>query len=445
MKGVRRCLLGFALIALPFAPPVNGQDGPAQLAQPGLEKGTALRPDQVPSAPLSGGGQRVPLVTCAHVMGMGLAERALPLCREELNRDPESVELMRLVALAELEAGNLERAAELWQQLIEREGWQHAYAHGWAAALWRMGAMDRAEAVLRENVERTGSTLAHQSLIRFLLSAKRWGDALEAAEKASQAFPGECGFVEAQGVAEAEAGRHERAAELLAAATDKGCTADRWANYEVFAPRLLTGTYRKLLRAEDLAQGLADLDDFDCRQRMRLLQMVMSPDVAPTVTQVLLARSDIDLRLAGLALLHEVGARAMTSWERLLAEGDEDLRTLTLQRIRALRDPAFVPPLETHLAREGSREVKSLTTLALGEALITADAPERASAILESIAESEPTYAEGRLALAAAAEQRGDPAAALRLLEQASAVDPELRIDPRRIERLRAAAGSRPE
>jgi tetratricopeptide (TPR) repeat protein len=372
-------------------------------------------------------------------MAMGLAERALPLCREELERAPRSIELMRLNALAEGEAGNLRRAIELWQQLIEREGWQHAYAHGWAAALWRMDAMDEAEAVLRDNIERTTTPLAHQSLIRLLLSLERWDDALEAAEQASEAYPDECGFVEAQGVAEAEMGHHERASELLAAAMDKGCTAERWANYEVFAPHLYRSTYRRLLNADDLTRDLSQLDDFECRQRMRLLRSVMRPEVAPLITREILARSDIDVRLAGLALLYELGPGAVDAWQRLLVEGDADLRALTLRPLRAVHDAAFVPLLEAHRQREESPELKALTSLALGESLVAAGDPVRARSVLETVPVSTAAYSQARLALATLAEQRGDPAAALELIEQATAADPELRIDPRRLADLEAA------
>ena len=84
-------------------------------------------------------------------------EAAVEPCRHELAAQPDSGQLIRLSARVEFAEGDPAVSAELWQQLLDREGWSDPAARGRAMALWRAGEIPAAEALLRQRVEREPS------------------------------------------------------------------------------------------------------------------------------------------------------------------------------------------------------------------------------------------------------------------------------------------------
>jgi hypothetical protein len=237
-------------------------------------------------------------------------------------------------------------------------------------------------------------------------------------------------------VAEAGLGQDAKAVELIGRAVAAGCPRYRWATRGVLASRFGTPPYRPLLKPTELVQGLGDLDDRECLQRLRLLQPVLTPEVAPALTDQVLKRRDSEVRLAGLGLLSQLGSRALGSFRRLLASDDFILRKRTLREIRELHDPAFLPLLEQHLKQEPLPLTRSLNALALGELLLDTDRAAEGEKLLLDIPGEDPLHAVARLVLAERAEKRGDLDAARRLVEEARASDPQIYVDPARSERL---------
>jgi tetratricopeptide (TPR) repeat protein len=376
--------------------------------------------------------QQLPDASCEELVAMGEQEYALVVCRDELGEGSEDVVAIRRLADLEFRYGEPERSAELWARVIELEGWSEEAASGRAMALWRAGHREEAEALMRDNVTRGGGQPAYSDLIAFLLSFNRWSEAAELAEKALVAYPDTCGYAELWGVAEAGAGNDAHAAELFGKAVAKGCPLYRWAT---------------LLDPVKLASGLDELDDRECEQRLQLLRSVVTPGVAPQITDEVLHRDKLEIRFEGIGLLSELGSPVMDSWKRLLADDDFVLRKYALRRIRELHDPAFIPLLEEHLESEPSRRNLDLTKLTLADLLLVRGDVSRAEALVREIPSRQPEFAVGLTALADAAESRGHIEQAVALFDEALAADPEVFVDRDRLAKLRAALepGAEPE
>jgi tetratricopeptide (TPR) repeat protein len=377
---------------------------------------------------------------CHELVLAGELEAALEACHEELARAPDSMSLARLTARAEYAAGDALRAAELWRRVLTAEGWSEEAARHCARALWRGGETEAAEALFEEILDRASSLDAHSDLIAFLLSFDRWDEAASAAEKAAAEFPDHCEFVEDRGLAEAGRGRDEPAAKLFAAAVAGGCPAFRWTSRGVMPERVTQPAYRPLLQPELLVADLEKLSDRECLQRFELLRMVVTPAVAPEVAAQVLGRSTAQVRFAGLGLLADLGGKAVGSWEEILGSDDFILRKHALRRIRQLHDPVFEPVLFRHLEREELAGNRSLTLLALGELLLDGDQSNRGEILLRSIPKDDAVFPVALLSLADRAEARGEYAAALALVDEVKAAAPDFRVDPERVDRLRALA-----
>jgi tetratricopeptide (TPR) repeat protein len=378
---------------------------------------------------------------CADLVAAGELAQALAPCRAEHAADPASPDLTRMLALAEFSEGDAERAAQLWGSLLESEGWSFEDAHDQAMALWRAGDVEAAERVIRSNLERQPSAVAHRDLIEFLMGFERWQEAAAAAAAATELFPSSCDLLEHHGVAEATLGNDERAAALLAKAIEAGCPRYRWTGRGVLPERLGQAEYRRLLDPELLADGLRELDDQVCLDQLRLLRLVMTPEQAPAVTREVLLRTNAKVRLIGLGLLADLGAAALESFKQLLADDDFILRKYTLRRIRELDDPAFRPLLEAHLEREKLPGNRALTSLALAELLLAQGDAGRAEELLLGIPEDDALHPVALVRLADHAEADGDLARALELIERARAINPQLYVEQGRQQRLREALG----
>jgi len=251
----------------------------------------------------------------------------------------------------------------------------------------------------------------------------------------------ECEFVEDWGLAEAGRGRDERAVELFGKAVADGCPSFRWASRGVMPERVAEPAYRGLLRPEALVADLEKLDDRECLQRFDLLRMVVTPEVAPAVAEQVIGRSTAQVRFAGLGLLSDLGGSAVDSWAAILASDDFVLRKHALRRIRQLHNCAFEPVLSQHLELEELSGNRSLTLLALGELLLDGGEAGRGENLLRSIPEDDALFPVALLSLADRAEARGEYQAALALVDEVRSADPEFRIDPERVDRLRTLTG----
>ncbi len=381
----------------------------------------------------------VGLPSCTEARAAGDPWQALEACRAELEARPDDVRLVREVARLEYEEGDADAAAALWARLEQLDGWTVETALGRGAALWRAGRVEEAEAVLRDVVERSGSTEASAELVELLLEHQRWDEAAAAASEAIEDAPGSCRLYELRGLAAAAGGDDDGAAGDFARAVERGCPPYRWATMGVLPERVAAEPYRRLLDPEELTDGLGEVDDAECELRLRLLDLVLVPSAAPAITDVVVGRDRLELRYAGLGLLEELGPAAVESWRQLLATDDFVLRKLALRRIREQRDPVYMELLERHLERGDTPGNVALTRLALGELMLDAGEGRRGEALLDAIPADDPLYALGRISLADSAEAAGALAAALRYLEQAQAADPEVHVQLGRVDKLRSA------
>lgn len=382
-------------------------------------------------------------MSCSEARSAGEPWQALEACREALAASPDDLELMRVVAGLEFDEGEPEAAVELWQKIQATEGWQVTTARRLAAAQWRAGEFDAAEATLRDAITRTDAPEAATDLVRLLLDRSRWDDATAAATAAIAATPDDCRLYELRGLAAAGAGDHDAAATDFGRAVEHGCPPYRWATLGVVPEHLDAAPYHRLLDPNELVAGLDRVDDDECELRLRLLEQVLTPAVAPAITDVVVGRTTLEVRYAGLGLLARLGAQVLPSWQRLLADDDFILRKLALRRIRELDDPAFAPLLEAHLeAGTDTPGNLALTRLALAQLKLDEGDVAGGAALLDEIPTDDPLYAVGRVALADRVEADGDAAAALGYLEQALAADPAVHVAEGRLEKLRGAVAA---
>ncbi len=317
---------------------------------------------------------------------------ALGACREALSVSPDDPEIGRLAAELEFQFGDPATSAEIWAELIERDGWRPELARGQAMALWRAGDTESAEPILKDIVDRVPSAGASLDLVNFLLAMDRNFEAATSASAAAGLYPALCKIEEAWGQALAAMGDDGEAATHFSRAVQKGCAPYGWTRLGPVPTRLDRTPYQALLVPAELVSGLDDLDDDQCLRRFELLAPVMSPAAAPAVTEQVMTRSSQEIQLAGLGLLTVVGAEGMASWERTLASDDLVIRKQALRRIRQLDDPAFIPLLEHHLESEALPGNRNLTALTLGELLLEGSDTERGRALLETIPEDDPSY-----------------------------------------------------
>ena len=335
--------------------------------------------------------QNTPVDHCLSLAAGGGLD-ALDACREAFALSPDDPQIGRRAAELEFQYGDSGVSAEIWGDLIEREGWQPQLVRGRAMALWRAGDPGSAEPMLREIVDRSPSEGAYLDLLKFLLAMDHNAEAVSAASKAAGVYPTLCEIEELWGQALAALGDDDEAATHFYRGVLKGCAPYHWTRLGPVPTRLDRPVYTAMLVPDELVSGLDDLDDEQCLRRFELLAPVMSAAVAPAVTDQLIARSSRDVQLAGLGLLTVVGAEAMASWERVLASDDLVVRKQALRRLLQLDDPAFIPLLEHHLDREPLPGNRNLTALALGELLLEGPDPERGRALLESIPKDDPSH-----------------------------------------------------
>lgn len=399
----------------------------AALAQEGVE------PTPEPDRPL-------PDVSCAEAIGGDDAMLALAVCRAEFSDAPVPSELRAELARLEYQAGDPIRAADLWEQILEDDGWTAEGSLARAKALWRGGEVDRAEEVFRTTYQEHPEPGTATDLIAFLLAFSRWDEAETAALDAIEAHPDVCSLRELLGMAHAGRGDHAEAADAFEAAIGGGCPPYRWATVGPVPEALDEPAYRPLLTVERLTDGLETTDDDECELRLRLLAMHPQVKAAPAATREVLERTSLEVRFAGLGLITQLGPAVMDSWEQLLASDDFILRKYTLRRIRELQDEDFIPLLEKHLEREELPGNRHLTALTLGEVLLAGPDPERGRALILSVPEDSALRPVGLMTLADHAEAEGDLEEALRLLEQALESEAtDLHVDRDRLEKLRSA------
>ena len=386
--------------------------------------------------------------TPAEQCAQGLAERrfaeAVEPCRVAVAAKPGDIELLRTAATVEFNSGNGAESAVLWSRALG-QGWSIEASQAQAMALWRAGDKNKAETVLRDNLNRAPSGKTALELIRFLAAFGRNDEAIALAQESVPLYPDTCEIEEMRGVAEAAQGHHEAAAAAYARAIEAGCPTLGWTGLGAGAASLDHPAYRTLLDPEVIVDGLDQLDDDACLKRLTLLQHTMDPKVAQPVLQVALNRETSRVRMAALGLLAQLGASAPDVWPTLLASEDFLLRKHTLRRINSLRDPAFIPLLEEQLEKETTRGNRSLVSLGLGELYLDQGKVKEGLTSLESIPSEDPLFIKAQLVLADAARDSGDASGELFHLERVRDAAPETFLEVERLEALRQTIGPETE
>ena len=398
-----------------------------------------LAPGEVPQT--QGGTVGDAAAECADLCAKKQFAEALDPCREAHKNAPSSIDLTALLAKAEYEEGDAAQSAKLWNEVLERRGWNFQDAQARALAVWRSGDMKGAEEVFRDNLKRGPSARAYLDLGDFLLSFSRWRELKELCAEGLKRYPGECALREQEAVATASLDQDDAAAGLLRKAAAEGCPPYRWTELNPFSNRLSHPAYRALLDPKKLVGGLEGLDDTECKLRLKLLEDVATPEIAGPVVGVLLKRKDFEIVQRGLGIMETLGPAAMPGWKKLFAEGDFVLRKYALRNLRHLHDPAFIPLLEEELKQEKAPGNRNLAALALGELLLSEDRL-RAETLLLGIPELDSLSCTASLVLAQDAEKRGDYGRSLELLDRMKKA-PNCRVDPKVIERVRGEAASK--
>jgi hypothetical protein len=378
--------------------------------------------------------------TCADLSAKGQYAEALEACRQAHEGAPASAEVAALLAKAEYEEGDAARSARLWNEVLERKGWNFPDAEALALALWRSGDMKGAEAAFRDALAREPSIRAHLDLADYLLSFSRWDEMRSLCDEGLNRHPRTCALEEQKAVAEASLGRDDAAAGLIRKAVVDGCPPFRWVELTPFSDRLSRPAYKALLDPKRLVEGLEGLDQKECRLRLKLLEEVPAPEVADPVVGILLKRKDYETVQRGLAILEAMGPSSMAAWKKVFSEGDFVLRKYALRNLRHLHDPAFIPLLTEELDREKIPGNQALAALALGELLLPTDRA-RAEALLASIPDSDSLSCAAALLLAGDAEQRRDYARSLEILNRLKQ-GTACRVDAKLLDRIRAKAAS---
>jgi len=333
-----------------------------------------------------------PASRCVLAWAQGNVTTALNACRlavEAGNREPRVLETL---AKAELEVGDPSRAEKAYRRLIETEGWQWDLADGLAQSLWRQERMPEAEKVLREAVQRDPSLGPWHELVAFLLYFSRWKDADATAREALKQFPDDCLLHEDLGVAEAGLNQDSAAAREIAVALEDGCPPLRWTRRGVIPDRIQRPEYRKLLDPEQIAEGLASLPEGDALHRLRLLELVSTPSVAPELEDAVLKAHSAPVKLAAMHLLMSFGDRAAPQWREILASPDLMLRKHALRMLAREATPGLLPVLEEHLREEPAPHNLSLTRIAVARLLLGSGQAGKARELLHMVPKDDPSY-----------------------------------------------------
>ncbi len=328
---------------------------------------------------------------CLAAAARGDEEAALALCREAVDGGSSEPRVLNALARAELERGDPARAEKVWRRLLQTRGWRFEWALGLAKALWRQERIREAEAVLRDAVKRDPSPAPHRELVGFLMSFSRWSDAAAAARQAVDRFPGDCSLHEALGVAEAGLGKDAVAAREIRTALKLGCPPLRWLKRGEIPHRIHRPEYRRLLDPHLLAQHLASLPEGEAVSRLRLLELVPDPAVAPMVGEAVVTSPHAQVKLAGLHLLQRMGRPAQSQWRRILDSPDIMLRKHALRMLARSDESWLLPALERHLEREKAPHNLDLTRVAVARRLARTD-PSRARSLLEAVPGDSPVH-----------------------------------------------------
>ncbi len=335
-------------------------------------------------------GREDPAARCVVATAQGEFASALEPCREAAEGGALDVHVLEAAARAELEAGDPARSEAIWRRLIDAHGWQWPWAQGLARSLWRQERTAEAEAVLRDAVERDSSPGPARELVAFLMEFSRWDDAAEAARAALRRFPGDCTLHESLGVAEAGLGEDTRAARAIRKALELGCPPLRWTKRGEIPHRIDRPEYRKLLDPRTLVAGLDALPEGEALHRLRLLELVPDPAVAPEVADAILRSRSAPVKLLGLHILQGFGKAAAPQWEAILSAPDLMLRKHALRMIVRTDEPFLVPILERRLDEEKAPHNLGLVRIALARRIAETD-PGRARKLLEAIGEDDPS------------------------------------------------------
>ncbi len=332
-----------------------------------------------------------PASECLMATARGDMGRALAECGKAVEQGHRDPRILDALASAELQEGDPGRAAKLWRQLIEEHGWQWRWAQGLEKALWRDERPDEAERVLRDAVKRDPSPAPYRALVEFLLGFSRWQDAADIATEALRRYPDDCGLHEDLGVAEAGLEHDGKAAASIRKALALGCPALRWTRRGEIPHRIDRPEYRPLLQPAQIARGLSRLSEGDALSRLRLLQLVPDPTVAPDLGEAALHNPSPAVKLASLHLLQEIGKSAIPEWRQILSAPDLMLRKHALRMIARTDEPFFVPILEERLKKEKAPHNLSLVRIALARRIAASD-PSRARTLLEAVPQDDPSH-----------------------------------------------------
>jgi len=407
----------------------------AQEEDEGIPKRPLVQPPPgVDGKPMS------PTDACRYLVGIGELESALPYCRTAFDMG-HAIEIARLLAGCEFDAGDASRAAALWQQVMDQDGWSLEASSGKANALWRAGQIKDAEQVFLANYQRAQGERTLSELMRFYMGFSRWGEADAWGEEAVKSFPDNCRLLEMLSATKSALGNIPASTALIKKIKSLPCPPYEWASVPGISERLDQPAYRALLNPEEIALSLRPKDTEDTIEKLTLLRLVATTAVGRPVAKAALENKDFNVRSLALAILQGLGSSATESWSMVLTCDDFVLRKYAIRRQLAMKDPAFLPLLEKTYAAETMPGNRAMLQLLMGELMLSGKNPAAGEALLRTIPEKDPMFPLAALQLSTLSEARKDYAQALQWIEKALAAAPDLKVDPARIARLKQLSG----
>jgi tetratricopeptide (TPR) repeat protein len=399
------------------------------------KKPLVVPPMGVDGRPLS------PTDACRHLVRIGEPESALPYCRTAYDMG-HALEAARLLAGCEFSAGDASRAVTLWQHVLDQEGWSLEASDGKANALWRAGQVKDAEDLFLANYQRAPGLRTISELIRFYMGFSRWGEADAWGDEAAKSFPDDCQILNMRSATKAALGNTQAAVGLIKRIKALPCPPYAWASLPGISDRLGLPAYKALLDPEEIARSLRPNDTEDAIQKLTLLRFVPAPAIGAMVARTAVENRDFEVRSLALAVLQALGTSALEPWTTVLTNDDFVLRKYAIRRQMSMKDPAFLPLLQKAYACEKMPGNRAILQLLIGQFMVSGKNPEEGESLLRAVPETDPMFPLAALQLSLICEARKDYGQALQWVQRALVRDPELSVDPARVQRLKQMAGS---
>jgi tetratricopeptide (TPR) repeat protein len=382
-----------------------------------------------------------PMDACRYLVRIGEPESALAYCRTAYDTG-HATEAAGLLAGCEFAAGDAERAAALWQAVMDGSGWSFDASNGKANALWRAGQVKEAEELFLANYQRAPGLRSISELMRFYMGFSRWGEADAWGEAAAKSFPDDCQILNMRSATKAALGNTEAAVGLIKRIKALPCPPYAWASLPGISERLDLPAYKALLDPEEIARSLRPNDTEETIEKLTLLRLVPAPAVGAMVAKTAVENRDFDVRSLALAVLQALGTSALEPWTTVLTSDDFVLRKYAIRRQMSMKDPAFLPILEKAYVCEKMPGNRAMLQLLIGQLMVSGKNPAEGESLLRAVPETDPMFPLAALQLSLICEARKDYGQALQWVQRALVRAPELSVDPARVQRLKQMAGS---